>query len=61
MRFRRDDPLFRPLWLRLVLLALPLLAAAYAFAVGSVGWGIPLGLLAGGVFQRMFLIPDRGA
>lgn len=61
MPFDLDAPVFRPVLVRLILVALPLLWAAYEFATGSVFWGVLFGGVGGYLFHRLFLAwPDRG-
>lgn len=50
-----QHPIFRPLAARLVAVAVPLLAAAYAFSTGWVFPGAALTILSGWVFRRLFL------
>lgn len=50
-----QHPIFRPLAVRLVAVALPLLASALAFSTGWVFPGAALALLTGWVFRRLFL------
>ncbi|MCL7464021.1 MULTISPECIES: hypothetical protein [Paracoccaceae] len=50
-----QHPLLRPLPMRLLVVAVPLAGAAYAFATGWVFPGAGLTLLSGWVFRRLFL------
>lgn len=53
--FDPQDPMFRPLWVRIAVCAVPLMASAYVFAVGYVLPGALLAGLGGWVFRRLFL------
>lgn len=58
-----DHPLLRPMWVRLLIVAIPFLAAAGSFATGSVGWSLPFIAAGAWLFQRLVLAPgleDRG-
>lgn len=50
-----QNPLFRPVVVRLALTALPLCASAYAFSTGWVFVGAGLALVGGYVFRTFFL------
>lgn len=52
-----DHPLLRPIWVRLLLVAIPLIAAAASFARGSVGWSLPFIAAGAWLFQRLVLAP----
>ncbi|MDF1620581.1 hypothetical protein [Pseudothioclava nitratireducens] len=45
----------RPLWVRIAVVAVPLIAAAAAFDQGYVFVGAGLALVSGFVFRRLFL------
>lgn len=49
-----DHPLLRPFWVRLLIVALPLLAAAAGFATGHVFWSVVF--IAAGAFLLQVLI-----
>lgn len=55
-----DHPLLRPIWVRLLVVAIPLLAAAASFANGSVGWSLPFIALGAWLFQRLVIAPAAG-
>lgn len=55
-----DHPLLRPMWVRLLIVALPFLGAAASFANGSVGWSLPFIALGAWLFQRLVLGPGVG-
>lgn len=57
MWFDPDHPLLRPMWVRLLLVAIPLIAAAASFANGSVGWSLPFIAAGAFLFQRLVLTP----
>ncbi|MDO5705517.1 MAG: hypothetical protein Q4G49_10670 [Paracoccus sp. (in: a-proteobacteria)] len=50
-----DAPLFRPLLVRMLIVAAPLLWSAYEFATGSVFWGALFGGVTGYLFHLFFL------
>ncbi len=50
-----QNPLLRPLWVRILIVAVPLILSATAFSTGWVFLGAPLGLVGGFVFRRLFL------
>jgi hypothetical protein len=50
-----QNPLLRPLWVRILIVAVPLILSATAFATGWVFLGAGLGLVGGFVFRRLFL------
>ncbi|MDO5631161.1 MAG: hypothetical protein Q4G22_04915 [Paracoccus sp. (in: a-proteobacteria)] len=47
--------MFDPLWLRMLIVAVPLLMSAYEFATGSVFWGVLFGGVGGYMFHLFFL------
>lgn len=55
-----DHPLLRPVWVRLLIVAIPLVAAAAGFANGAVALSV-LFIAAGAfLFQRLILGPAVG-
>lgn len=50
-----QHPLLRPLWVRILVTALPFCAAAWFFATGSVAGGAVFTILSGFVFRALFL------
>lgn len=52
-----DHPLLRPVWVRLLIVALPLLAAAAGFATGHVAWSVVFIAAGAFLFQVLILAP----
>jgi hypothetical protein len=50
-----QNPLLRPVWVRILVVAVPLVLSATAFATGWVFPGAGLALLGGYVFRKLFL------
>lgn len=50
-----QHPRLRPLWVRCVIVAIPLLASAASFDQGSVPLGVIFGLAGAFAFRRLFL------
>lgn len=55
-----DHPLLRPLWVRLIVVALPFLGAAAGFANGAVAVSVLFIAGAAFLFQRLILGPALG-
>lgn len=50
-----QNPRLKPLWVRILIVAAPLVLAAAGFDQGSVAAGVIFGLLGGFAFSRLFL------
>ena len=55
-----EHPMLRPLWVRLLLVAICLGWAVLEFVTGSPGWGILFLALAGYAAWGFFIAPGRG-
>ena len=52
-----DHPVLRPVWVRLLIVALPLLAAAAGFGTGHVFWSVVFIAAGAFLFQVLILAP----
>ncbi|MEZ5685596.1 MAG: hypothetical protein R3D78_06730 [Paracoccaceae bacterium] len=50
-----QNPRLRPLWIRCLIVAVPLIGSAASFDQGSVPFGVIFGLAGGFAFRRLFL------
>ncbi|MCO6385366.1 hypothetical protein [Oceanicola sp. 502str15] len=54
--FNLQDPFFRPLWLRLLIVAICLVWAGFEYATGSPGWAVLFGGLGGWAIWQFFVV-----
>lgn len=50
-----NAPFFRPLWVRILGVALPFGWSIFEFSTGSLGWAILFGAAGAGLFHALFL------
>lgn len=55
-----DHPLLRPVWVRLLVVAIPTIAAAAGFATGAVALSVLFIAIGAFLFQRLVLGPAVG-